>query len=1009
MRALRVGALAILILGLAGGAVVWFSWHNQQKLVGLVLGMIREQTGFAIVPERSWLSFDTHLVVVLERPTISLNGRRLATLKQVRAEISYQKLLGSYGLPLYSLELVEARAVIPPSSSASLPSLAGLLGLLGPGAASSLQKEAARFGRVTQQLWIEDAEVADSAGPFLQKIHLSVQQSGFFSHQLVARASAEVRLPPRSWVPLFVQAKLRLRRPLSAAPPFSMNAQLSQVPLRLVGRNLAFKGLAKASAGCQLAADGALSARSNTSLSRVEIERAGGPRPAVLPGTWDLNTRVAASPQQVELQSAELSLDGTQYVTANGSLSRPFDASAALKLEASTAPVALLALRNVASELGLLNAAQAKMLERVRSGTVSIHGAVLDTDLSGLLSRPVSVLRRGLRLEGEFKSVGFSLPPPWASGQAKVTDVAATLEGESLRLRQGSAEFAGAKVERLTATFDLSQLPNAVSYKLSAAGVVDVGKFYSVAVPSLPKPMVARLDGLGGYSRFDLNASGMFSSSGWQAPRDYLVVLAPRNVEVDAKGAPRPLLFTSGTLAVDARGFKFDSLVTEVASKDGVADPDAGSAVVRGSVEPERSGLRFNKLAVDVHQVSAARWLPLVVSPEDLSIDGSVGGTVQLNGTAAPASKLQVSGHLTLGRAQIKAAFLRVPLAVDSVSIVVSGRHARASIPAANLNGDPLRLYLAINDLRHPALRIDGDAQRLDLTSFKFFRAPWTPATPSRPVPIPIYGHARVQTALVGTLILDRASADYRYDHGDWNISNLTAGAAGGHLEVNIRGRQRDDWIHIQGQGSGLRAGTLFLMSSGPESQPPLVGTLDAAANVWADTDADFFQTLAGKVAAVLKNGRLNRLTVLSQILSLIDLKTWLSARVPDPRVHGLPFDTLSGTAAGSGGNFHTDNTRLQGPVMHLSAEGDISPGAQTMNLDVEAVPFNGVSWLVSLIPLVGENVSAGSRNLFAAYLKVRGPLSNPSVTPMPITSVAKFVTKVIALPINIISPDTVR
>jgi len=46
---------------------------------------------------------------------------------------------------------------------------------------------------------------------------------------------------------------------------------------------------------------------------------------------------------------------------------------------------------------------------------------------------------------------------------------------------------------------------------------------------------------------------------------------------------------------------------------------------------------------------------------------------------------------------------------------------------------------------------------------------------------------------------------------------------------------------------------------------------------------------------------------------------------------------------------------------------------------------------------------------LVAAYFHVKGPVSDPSILPKPITSVANFVKKTLGMPINIIRPNTIK
>ncbi|MGH7933890.1 MAG: AsmA-like C-terminal domain-containing protein, partial [Candidatus Binataceae bacterium] len=198
-------------------------------------------------------------------------------------------------------------------------------------------------------------------------------------------------------------------------------------------------------------------------------------------------------------------------------------------------------------------------------------------------------------------------------------------------------------------------------------------------------------------------------------------------------------------------------------------------------------------------------------------------------------------------------------------------------------------------------------------------------------------------------------------------------------------------------------------MLSGKRKSSPLLGRLFAAADLWADTGTDFFNTLAGTASVDVRDGTLDKFTLLTRILSLIDLKNWLTAKLPDPTVVGIPFKALTASFKGQRGDFYTDNLRLDGPVMDITARGDIKFGDGTMDMRIALIPFNTVNWLVNKIPIIGENLASGSSGLLAAYFQVKGPVANPSVTPKPITSVAEFVAKTLSLPINIIAPDTIK
>jgi hypothetical protein len=77
--------------------------------------------------------------------------------------------------------------------------------------------------------------------------------------------------------------------------------------------------------------------------------------------------------------------------------------------------------------------------------------------------------------------------------------------------------------------------------------------------------------------------------------------------------------------------------------------------------------------------------------------------------------------------------------------------------------------------------------------------------------------------------------------------------------------------------------------------------------------------------------------------------------------------------------------------------------------MKIGMIPFNTVNCVLSCISLIGKNVAGGTKSIISAYFNVRGPISDPSVTPAPITSVAELLKKTLGLPINLIRPDTIK
>ena len=245
----------------------------------------------------------------------------------------------------------------------------------------------------------------------------------------------------------------------------------------------------------------------------------------------------------------------------------------------------------------------------------------------------------------------------------------------------------------------------------------------------------------------------------------------------------------------------------------------------------------------------------------------------------------------SIGRVQF--GFLRSPIFVHPAILTVREHTLTVSMPAAELEKSPIDFTVAVPDLRNPSVRIDANVQNFDVEVLKFVRLPWMPPSPTNPPRIPISGHIDAREANLETFEMKNAKTDFKYRNGDWSVDNLSASSLGGHLGINIVGRQKDDWIRMFGKVQNFNAPSLFLLNK-TVTHAPLTGHLDLTGDLWADTDSDFFATMAGTVIMKLRDGNLDKFTLLSRLLELIDLRSWITAKVPDPRTSGLQFRTVS-------------------------------------------------------------------------------------------------------------------
>ena len=506
------------------------------------------------------------------------------------------------------------------------------------------------------------------------------------------------------------------------------------------------------------------------------------------------------------------------------------------------------------------------------------------------------------------------------------------------------------------------------------------------------------MDSARGPAGFELNATGRLEGLNWAVPGRYRGTITPRGVRVTLRNSTNPVVIVGGRLAISPDRLNLGQVRLDL---------NPGAAILNGDIDFAGGGLALHEFAVEMQKVPADKWLPLAVGSDQIAIRGDVDGRIGVNTGLGKPVRYSVDGGLSIGPGAVQFGFIRAPMLVSSTTLKLNGHNAVLDIPSSTLEGQRVDMKVTITDLQNPVVRIDAVAQVLDLEALKFVRLPWSPKTPSSFPSGKTTGHIEVRRGNLSKLPFSDLKTDFEHDRGDWRVYNLRATSLGGRIDLSIIGRAPDDWIHMKGHVAGMDSGALFMLFG--ERKPLVRGKLYGDFDLWGDTDTDFFNTLAGKTSIAVKNGRLEKFTLLSRLLGLIDLKNWLSAQVQDPRATGLPFKFMTADFAGSGGSFYTENLLLVGPVMDVTAQGSIDVGEGSLAMEVGMLPFQTVSWLVRIIPLIGKGLSQSSGQLLAAYFRVKGPFSNPRITPEPLTSAAEIVKKTLTLPLNLLLPNSVK
>ncbi len=1005
MRLLRVLLAIVLVIVVLAGSVIVVAFHNQPAVVAAVLARINAGTGLEIRPARTRLRFGGHLNVLLERPAVYYQGRQVATLDDLRAVVNYHAIFASAGLPLHSLELDRPIVRIPASAAGLTPH-----GLPKPDVAAADYLLAAldAIGDVTYQVEVHHAQLHDvDSTPLIDEFTVVARKEHRRPGHLPWLLDFDAHWTHAPFAGLDLSGNVRLGMdPGPEVGPILVGRMVFH-GLELGGfegpAGLKATGSATGFVRFSMSRNGEVAGAEDADFTRLAVSGGALSSPIML-GNCALRSRFNASTARMQLSQVEVFRDQSAVIAGALEIGSPYDPDRTISLSVSDGAfqIATVAaqLRHLRAVPSWLNAA----LGRLTSGKVRLAKAVLQT-AEPLRNWTAFTIRDALMLDASVVDAGYDSPA--GSGLPAFRRISASVayDGGKLALSRASGFLGQSDLKKIDGEAQLRDAPREISYRIRGSGNFDAGELFALTAPLIASRKLAwadRLEGASGSANIYASAAGRLINLRLRAPGEYSFDVSPERLGLKIRGAPAQIDFDGGAIAAGPAGLRVKSL------KVSPSLPGGGNLVLGGAIGPGAPYPRFENFTVEAHQIRAERWLPLFVDAKQLHVHGPVDGRLNVNSDSSNNRAPTITGALTMGGGDLGFGFLRSPILVNSATVALNGTGLDLNVPGAAFEGKPVDLKIKVAQLADPKVEIAADAAAFDFAALKFIRMPWLPKTKVTDFPFPVFGHLKAQRAKFGNLIMKNMATDFERGGGHWRVYNFGSRALGGRVRLTISGLTGpDNWIHIVGLGAQMDAAQIFLLSG--NRKPAIVGKLATKVDIWADTDVDFFSSMRGNIGIEATNGTLNRFAVISRILSFIDVKNWLTARLPDPSASGIPFTKLSCDAAGANGIFETKNFKLRGPVMEIVASGSVDAGNAAMNMHVALIPFDSFNWFIGHIPLIGRNLAAGSKGLVAAYFRVYGPIDDPAVVPQPITSVAEFLAKTLSLPINLIAPNTIK
>ena len=162
-----------------------------------------------------------------------------------------------------------------------------------------------------------------------------------------------------------------------------------------------------------------------------------------------------------------------------------------------------------------------------------------------------------------------------------------------------------------------------------------------------------------------------------------------------------------------------------------------------------------------------------------------------------------------------------------------------------------------------------------------------------------------------------------------------------------------------------------------------IAGSITAEGNRWSALE----ESLTGKVKLTMKEGRFRGLTVLTNILRVVNL-------TPDPAV-GMPYDSLRANFTLKHGILETHDLQFVSDTVKVGGVGTIDLRSSEVDMLLGVQPLRMVDRVInflrlSKIPVLGRLLFGKERSVLVIAVKVRGPWAETEVVAVPEESLGR-------------------
>jgi uncharacterized protein YhdP len=237
---------------------------------------------------------------------------------------------------------------------------------------------------------------------------------------------------------------------------------------------------------------------------------------------------------------------------------------------------------------------------------------------------------------------------------------------------------------------------------------------------------------------------------------------------------------------------------------------------------------------------------------------------------------------------------------------------------------------------------------------------------------------------------------------------NLYGGACSGEFGYVYPVTEQESLFYLNLTGEGSDLGALLGDAGISHNVTGRVGFELSLKSEPGDPET-ILKTMDGTAAVSITNGSIRRLSLLSKVMSAMQISNYLRLKFPKLDTKGIPFDSITGDYVIEDGTLKTENLYFNSRVMKITTVGSYDAVHDNLDTVMGYQLLQTIDLIVNKIPLVGYILTGEDGNLFTTYFKVTGSLKDPTVEPMTLEALGKgtinIFTRILHFPLKGLIP----